>query len=86
MIKQGRFNVGKREEGLGGSHHLMTLHCGSLLFVAIERNALIMQDPFENRPTDTPMTSLAQVIERNIHEVLGKELPTQQVISTYFSM
>lgn len=56
-----------------------------LLFVAIEKTALIMQDPFENRPTDTPMTNLAQVIERNIYEVIGEVPPIHEnSISTYY--
>lgn len=58
-----------------------------LLFVVIEKTAVIMQDPFENRPTDTPMTNLAQVIERNINEVLGEEIPVQEnIVSTYYVM
>ena len=44
-----------------------------LLFISIERTAIIMQDPFENRPTDTPVTNIANNIERNIREVIGEE-------------
>jgi ion channel-forming bestrophin family protein len=29
-----------------------------------------MQDPFENRPTDTAMTAIARTIEINIKELL----------------
>lgn len=42
-----------------------------LLFIAIERTAILMQDPFENRPTDTPMTTLSETIERNLAEMSG---------------
>lgn len=58
-----------------------------LLFVAIEKTALIMQDPFENRPTDTPMTNLAQVIERNLNDVIGEETPANDSqVSSYYVM
>lgn len=58
-----------------------------LLFVAIEKTALIMQDPFENRPTDTPMTNLAQVIERNLNDVIGEETPaSDSSVSSYYVM
>lgn len=58
-----------------------------LLFVAIEKTALVMQDPFENRPTDTPMTNLAQVIERSLNDALGEEAPVQDSASgSYYVM
>ena len=31
-----------------------------------------LADPFENRPTDTPMTSLAEAIERDVRQQLGE--------------
>jgi ion channel-forming bestrophin family protein len=40
-----------------------------VLFISIERTAILMQDPFENHPTDTPMTSLSETIERNLREM-----------------
>lgn len=58
-----------------------------VLFIAIERTAILMQDPFENRPTDTPMTSISQTIERNLYEMINKEpadVPVQQ--DTYYIM
>lgn len=45
------------------------------LFIAIERTAILMQDPFENRPTDTPMTLLSVNIERNLMEMIRTEVP-----------
>ena len=42
-----------------------------VLFVAIEQTAIILQDPFENKPTDTPMTTLSQTIEKNLCEITG---------------
>ena len=32
-----------------------------------------MQDPFENTPVDTPMTSLAQTIEINLREMIKEQ-------------
>ncbi|SEM76539.1 putative membrane protein [Mucilaginibacter gossypiicola] len=43
-----------------------------VLFIAIERTAILMQDPFENKPTDTPMTTLSRTIEGNLREMIGK--------------
>lgn len=42
----------------------------------LEKSAYHMQDPFENRPTDTSMTAIARTIEISIRQLLGeKELP-----------
>ncbi|WP_412986139.1 bestrophin family protein [Pontimicrobium sp. IMCC45349] len=46
-----------------------------LIFIAIpffllEKIAFTIQDPFENRPTDTAMTSIARTIEINIKQLL----------------
>lgn len=50
-----------------------------VLFIAIERTAIIMQDPFENKPTDTPMTAISQTIEVNLLEMIEEEVPMQEV-------
>lgn len=58
-----------------------------LIFVAIERTAILMQDPFENTPMDTPMTSLSITIEINLKEMIGdKNLPQMEKNSDYFVM
>jgi len=41
------------------------------IFIAIEETSILMQDPFENQPLDTPMTALSQTIERNLKEMIG---------------
>ncbi|MEN5435134.1 MULTISPECIES: bestrophin family protein [Sphingobacterium] len=57
------------------------------LFIAIEKTAIIMQDPFENTPVDTPMTALAQTIEINLLEMIGeKEIPVKVQSDTYYEM
>lgn len=44
----------------------------SLPFFLLEKTAFHMQDPFENRPTDTAMNTISQAIEVNIKELLGE--------------
>lgn len=57
------------------------------LFIAIEKTAIIMQDPFENTPVDTPMTSLAQTIETNLLEMMGeKNIPEKPKNESYYEM
>lgn len=43
-----------------------------VVFISIEKTAIIMQDPFENSPVDIPVTALAQTIETNIREMTGE--------------
>jgi len=58
-----------------------------VLFVAIEKTAIKMQDPFENSPVDTPMTSIAQTIEINIGQMIGqKDVPTKERSELYYEM
>ena len=47
-----------------------------LLFSMIEAAGTVLQSPFENRVTDTPMTALSRTIEINLRQQLGEtELP-----------
>lgn len=39
-------------------------------FFLIEKMAIHLQDPFENRPTDTPTTAISRTIERDILQML----------------
>ena len=58
-----------------------------LLFIAVEKTAIIMQDPFENTPVDTPMTAIAQTIEINILQMMGeKEVPAKVDKGLYYEM
>lgn len=43
----------------------------SACFLLIEKMAIHLQDPFENKPTDTPMTSIAKGIEKNLEALYG---------------
>ena len=48
----------------------------SSAFFLLEKTATHMQDPFENRPTDTAMTAIAKTIEINIKQLLKEtEVP-----------
>lgn len=44
----------------------------SAAFFLLERSATHMQDPFENRPTDTAVTTIARTIEINIRQLLNE--------------
>ncbi|WP_284653213.1 bestrophin family protein [Flavobacterium terrisoli] len=58
-----------------------------LVFIAVEKTAIIMQDPFENLPVDTPMTSIAQTIEINIRQMMGeKDVPAKVDKGLYYEM
>lgn len=48
----------------------------SSAFFLLEKSATHMQDPFENRPTDTAVTTIARTIEINIKQLLKeKDIP-----------
>lgn len=56
-----------------------------IIFIAIEKTSILMQDPFENQPLDTPMTDLAQTIEINLRQMTGdKNVPQKKEPETYF--
>jgi putative membrane protein len=57
-------------------------------FLLIEKMAIHLQDPFENKPTDTPMTTIARGIEKTLNQMLREgELPVEengQAIEKYY--
>ncbi|MGH1518975.1 bestrophin family protein [Chryseobacterium sp. JK1] len=58
-----------------------------MVFIAIEKTSIIMQDPFENSPVDTPMTSLAQTIEINIRQMIGEQnISMKKENTSYYEM
>lgn len=58
-----------------------------IVFITIEKTSIIMQDPFENRPVDTPVTSLAQTIEINIRQMIGEQnVPLKKENTSYYEM
>lgn len=40
-------------------------------FLLIEKMAIHLQDPFDNKPTDTPMTTISRNIERDLKQMLN---------------
>ena len=48
----------------------------SSAFFLLEKSATHLQDPFSNKPTDTPVTTIANTIEINIKQLLNeKDIP-----------
>jgi putative membrane protein len=43
----------------------------SAVFFLIEKMAVHLQDPFENKPTDTPMTAICFTIERDLRQIIN---------------
>ena len=65
--------VSIRVDGLFETPLLLAI---SSAFFLLEKSATHMQDPFENRPTDTPMTAIARTIEINIKQLIkDKDIP-----------
>lgn len=61
---------------VGGIFEIPLLLLISGAFLLLEKSAAHMQDPFENRPTDTAMTAIARTIEINIKQLLKEpEIP-----------
>ena len=58
-----------------------------MIFIAIEKTSILMQDPFENLPLDTPMTALSRTIEINIKQMIGdNSVPETPDEKKYFVM
>jgi len=45
------------------------------VFVIMERTGAANEDPFENKITDVPLTSLCNTIERDLKDMLGEPIP-----------
>ncbi len=59
----------------------------ALGFILIEKSAVQLQDPFDNKPTDTPMTSLAHTIEINLKTMTNFEsVPKKLVSQAYYAL
>ncbi|HEY3405479.1 MAG TPA: bestrophin family ion channel [Ohtaekwangia sp.] len=56
----------------------------SAIFLAIERVAVLLQDPFENNPSDIPVTTLAYKIEVDLKQMAGIDKPPQPVQANKF--
>ena len=59
----------------------------SLGFFVLEKTATLLQDPFENKPTDTAMTSIATNIEINIKQLLKEgDIPKPLKHHSFYSL
>lgn len=47
------------------------------LFMLIEKMAIHLQDPFEGKPTDTPMTAISQNIENDLRQMMRDQQETE---------
>ncbi|MGB0870807.1 MAG: bestrophin family protein [Flavobacteriales bacterium] len=55
-----------------------------LPFLLLEKTAYHIQDPFENRPMDTPTSAISKTIERNLLELIDEKLPEQEDESDHY--
>ncbi|OMP77943.1 MULTISPECIES: bestrophin family protein [unclassified Chitinophaga] len=56
-------------------------------FLLIEKMAIHLQDPFDNKPTDTPMTAIARTIERDLRQMLNdNHVPETPPVYSYYVM
>jgi putative membrane protein len=57
----------------------------SASFLLIEKMAIHLQDPFENKPTDTPMTAIAGTIEKDLKQLMhDQDLPEDKRQEKYY--
>jgi ion channel-forming bestrophin family protein len=57
------------------------------VFFLIEKSSTLLQDPFSNRPSDTPVTAIAKTIEINIRQLLNeKNVPKPVKPNSYYIM
>ncbi len=71
-------------------HYFLDVPLVTLLasaFILIEKSAIQLQDPFENKPTDTPMTSIARTIEIDLKTMTDyPEIPCRYISQTYYAL
>ncbi len=53
----------------------------SASFLLIEKMAIHLQDPFENKPTDTPMTAISGNIESDLRQMLREYAPAPSPVT-----
>ncbi|PHR30314.1 MAG: hypothetical protein COA38_10790 [Fluviicola sp.] len=57
----------------------------TLPFLLMERTAYYMQDPFENRPSDTPTLTISKTIEANLRQLLDEEdIAKEELTDSYY--
>jgi putative membrane protein len=59
----------------------------SCAFFLLEKSATLLQDPFTNKPTDTPVTSIATTIEINVKQLINEaDIPQPVQAQGYYIM
>jgi putative membrane protein len=59
----------------------------AVTFFLVERTARYLQDPFNDSPTDTPVTAIARTIEINLRQLLDEEtVPTPLPAESFYLM
>ena len=54
-------------------------------FFLLEKTATYLQDPFRNRPTDTPVTAIARTVEINLKQLLDEqEIPKPLAAEAFY--
>lgn len=72
-------------KNMEGIYEIPLLLLISSAFLLLEKTATHMQDPFENRPTDTAMTAISKNIEINILQLLKEsEIPKAQQTEEFY--
>ena len=70
---------------VGGYYEIPLLLVLASAFFLLEKSATHMQDPFDNKPTDTAMTAIARTIEINIRQLLNEtDIPESQKPETFY--
>ncbi|GAB3702241.1 bestrophin family ion channel [Spirosoma flavus] len=69
-------------------HYLLDVPLVTILssaFILIEKSALQLQDPFEGKPTDTPITTIAQTIEIDLKSMTAyPSIPDKPVTKDFY--
>jgi putative membrane protein len=60
---------------------LLLISCS---FFLLEKSATLLQDPFSNKPTDTPLTAISTTVEINIKQLLNESEIPEPVKPTRF--
>lgn len=72
---------------VGGLFEIPLLLLISAAFLLLEKSATHMQDPFENRPTDTAVTAIARTIEINVKQLLKEtEIPQPYPTEKFYQL
>jgi len=70
-----------------GAYEIPILMLLASTYFLLEKTALHMQDPFSDRPTDTPVTAIARTIEINLRQLIGNEdVPPPQPQDGFYLM